>query len=100
MKIGVIMGGISSEREISLKSGEQVIKSLNKDKYEKIIPIIINSKEEVIEKVPRMGVHHLPELFKGILLLFKIVRYRNRAFQDFSLHRQVPVSSRTHGPFY
>lgn len=51
MKIGVIMGGISSEREISLKSGEQVIKSLNKDKYEKIIPIIINSKEEVIEKV-------------------------------------------------
>ena len=35
MKIGVIMGGISSEREISLKSGEQVIKNLNKDKYEK-----------------------------------------------------------------
>lgn len=32
MKIGVIMGGVSSEREISLKSGEQVIKHLNKDK--------------------------------------------------------------------
>ena len=42
MKIGVIMGGVSSEREISLKSGEQVIKHLNKDKYEKIIPITIN----------------------------------------------------------
>lgn len=51
MKIGVIMGGISSERDISLKSGEQVIKNLNKDKYEEIIPIIINSKDEVIEKV-------------------------------------------------
>ena len=51
MKIGVIMGGISSEREISLKSGEQVIKNLNKDKYEKIIPITINSKQEVIEKI-------------------------------------------------
>lgn len=51
MKIGVIMGGISSERDISLKSGEQVIKNLNKDKYEKIIPIIINSKDELIEKV-------------------------------------------------
>ncbi|WP_195987479.1 D-alanine--D-alanine ligase [Clostridium sp. D53t1_180928_C8] len=51
MKIGVIMGGISSEREVSLKSGEQVIKNLNKNKYEKIIPIIINSKKEVIEKV-------------------------------------------------
>ena len=51
MKIGVIMGGISSEREISLKSGEQVIKNLNRNKYKKIIPIIINSKKEVIEKV-------------------------------------------------
>lgn len=51
MKIGVIMGGISSERDISLKSGEQVIKNLNKDKYEEITPIIINSKDEVIEKV-------------------------------------------------
>ena len=28
MKIGVIMGGISSEREISLKSGEQVLLNL------------------------------------------------------------------------
>lgn len=45
------MGGISSEREISLKSGEQVIKNLNKEKYDEIIPIVINSKNEVIEKV-------------------------------------------------
>ena len=45
------MGGISSEREISLKSGEQVLLNLNKDKYEEIIPIIINSKSEVIEKI-------------------------------------------------
>ena len=51
MKIGVIMGGISSEREISLKSGEQVLLNLNRDKYEEIIPIIIDSKSEVVEKV-------------------------------------------------
>ena len=51
MKVGVIMGGISSEREISLQSGEQVLLNLNKDKYEEIIPIIIDSKSEVIEKV-------------------------------------------------
>ncbi|MPQ44759.1 D-alanine--D-alanine ligase [Clostridium tarantellae] len=51
MRIGVIMGGISSEREISLKSGEEVIKNLNREKYEEIIPIIINSKSEVMEKV-------------------------------------------------
>lgn len=51
MKVGVIMGGISSEREISLQSGEQVLLNLNRDKYEEIIPIIIDSKSEVVEKI-------------------------------------------------
>lgn len=51
MRIGVIMGGVSSEREVSLKSGEQVMKNLNREKYKEIIPIVINSKSEVIEKV-------------------------------------------------
>lgn len=51
MKIGVIMGGISSEREISLKSGCEVLKNLNKNNYDEIIPIIIDSKNEVVEKV-------------------------------------------------
>lgn len=51
MKIGVIKGGISTEREISIKSGEQVLNHLNKARYEAIIPIMINSKEEIIEKV-------------------------------------------------
>lgn len=50
MKVGVLMGGISSEREISLKSGKEVIEKLDKNKYE-VIPIILNSKSEVIEKV-------------------------------------------------
>ncbi|OFI01511.1 D-alanine--D-alanine ligase [Clostridium acetireducens DSM 10703] len=49
MKIGVIMGGISSEREISLNSGKEVVKYLNKDKYE-VIPIIIDKKEDIIKK--------------------------------------------------
>lgn len=51
MKVGVIMGGVSSEREISLMSGKEVLKNLNSDNYEEIIPIVINSKSEVIEKV-------------------------------------------------
>ena len=34
MKIGVIMGGISSEREISLNSGRSIVENINKDKYE------------------------------------------------------------------
>lgn len=50
MKIGVLMGGCSSERQVSLLTGEEIVKNLNKEKYE-VLPIIINSKEEVFEKV-------------------------------------------------
>ena len=50
MKIGVIMGGISTEREISLKSGKSVVESLDKNKFE-VIPIVIDKKEDIIEKV-------------------------------------------------
>lgn len=51
MKIGVIMGGVSSEREISLMSGKEVLKNLDKTKYEDIIPVVINSKSEVLDKI-------------------------------------------------
>ena len=34
MKVGVIMGGISSEREISLKSGNSIVEKIDKSKYE------------------------------------------------------------------
>ena len=50
MKVGVIMGGISSEREISLRSGEAIVKNINKNKYE-VIPVIIDKKEDIINKV-------------------------------------------------
>ncbi|WP_072985352.1 D-alanine--D-alanine ligase [Clostridium cavendishii] len=50
MKVGVLMGGVSSEREISLRSGEQVVNNLDRKKYE-VIPILLDSKKDVIEKV-------------------------------------------------
>lgn len=50
MKIGVLMGGISSEREISIQSGKQIIEGLKDTKHE-VIEIIIQNKEEVIERV-------------------------------------------------
>lgn len=53
MKIGVLMGGVSSEREISILSGNEIVKNLDENKYE-VYPIIINSKDEVIEKVNNM----------------------------------------------
>lgn len=50
MRIGVIMGGISSEREISLRTGNEIAANLDADKYE-IKTIIIDKKEDLMEKV-------------------------------------------------
>lgn len=50
MKVGVLMGGISSEREVSLKSGNSIMDHIDKNKYE-VVPIVIDSKEDIINKV-------------------------------------------------
>ncbi|MUT65255.1 D-alanine--D-alanine ligase [Paenibacillus sp. NEAU-GSW1] len=49
MKVGVIMGGVSSEREISLLTGQGMINNLDRSKYE-VVPIEINSKRDLIDK--------------------------------------------------
>lgn len=49
MKIGVIMGGISSEREVSLNSGKEVFKYYDKEKYD-VQEILIDKKEDVFTK--------------------------------------------------
>ncbi|MFD0617218.1 D-alanine--D-alanine ligase [Paenibacillus sp. GCM10027629] len=49
MKIGVIMGGLSSEREISLLTGQEMMANLDKDKHE-VYPIEINGKRDLIDK--------------------------------------------------
>ncbi len=50
MKVGVIMGGISSEKEVSLKSGETIIENLDKSKYE-IVSIVLNNKKDALKKI-------------------------------------------------
>ena len=50
MKVGVIMGGISSEREISLKSGNSIVEKIDKSKYE-VVPVVIDNKEDIVNKV-------------------------------------------------
>lgn len=50
MRVGVIMGGISSEREISLQSGKSVVENLDKNKYE-VVPIVLDEKDDIINKV-------------------------------------------------
>jgi UDP-N-acetylmuramate--alanine ligase len=46
IKIGVLLGGNSNEREISLESGRNIIYKLSPNKYE-ILPIFVNSKQEL-----------------------------------------------------
>ena len=48
-KIGVLMGGISSEREVSLMSSREMVKYLDRTKFE-VIPIEINKKDDVLIK--------------------------------------------------
>ncbi|MFD3157794.1 D-alanine--D-alanine ligase [Haloimpatiens sp. FM7330] len=50
MQVGVIMGGVSSEKEISLLTGNEIIDNLDKDKYE-VVPIPINTQYELIDRV-------------------------------------------------
>jgi D-alanine-D-alanine ligase len=47
MRVGIIMGGVSAEKEISEQTGNQIIENLDSDKYE-VIPILINNQNELI----------------------------------------------------
>ncbi|MDY6231062.1 D-alanine--D-alanine ligase [Peptostreptococcus anaerobius] len=46
MKVAVIYGGISSEREVSLKSGKAMVENLKKDKYD-VLDFKIDNKTDV-----------------------------------------------------
>ncbi|OPJ62409.1 D-alanine--D-alanine ligase [Clostridium oryzae] len=50
MRIGVIDGGISSEKEISILSGREIIANIDKNKYE-VKEILIEKEEDVFEKI-------------------------------------------------
>lgn len=55
MKVGVIMGGTSSERDVSLLTGQEMINHLDGQKYE-VIPVEINNKRDLIEKAAGLDV--------------------------------------------
>ncbi|MRN51873.1 D-alanine--D-alanine ligase [Paenibacillus monticola] len=50
MKVGVIMGGVSSEAEVSLNTGREMLNHLDPAKYE-ITPIVLTKREELIDEV-------------------------------------------------
>ncbi|MGE7694938.1 D-alanine--D-alanine ligase [Lysinibacillus sp. NPDC094177] len=52
MKVGVIMGGVSSEKQVSIMTGEEMIAHLDKSKYEVVaIKLNENNMSELCEKV-------------------------------------------------
>ncbi|RKN75808.1 D-alanine--D-alanine ligase [Paenibacillus ginsengarvi] len=55
MKIGVIMGGFSSEREVSLQTGQEMMRYLDRSRYE-VVPIVIERREDFIAQVQRAGI--------------------------------------------
>lgn len=48
MKIAVIYGGISSEREVSIRTGKEIVNNLDRNKYE-IFELEIFKKEDILE---------------------------------------------------
>ncbi|SOC06499.1 D-alanine--D-alanine ligase [Ureibacillus xyleni] len=55
MRVGVIMGGISSEKQVSIMTGKEMIAHLDKNKYE-IVPIHLENKEDLVEKVENLDI--------------------------------------------
>lgn len=50
MRIGVIYGGVSTEREVSINTGRQIINNLDKNKYE-VVEIEIIEKKDIFKVV-------------------------------------------------
>jgi D-alanine-D-alanine ligase len=55
MRVGVIMGGISSEKNVSLMTGKEMMMNLDKNKYE-IVPIEFHDKKDLVEKANNIDI--------------------------------------------
>ncbi len=55
MRVGVIMGGTSSEKQVSMMTGKEMVAHLNKQKYD-VVEILLEDHQEVIEKVQGIDV--------------------------------------------
>lgn len=55
LKVGVIMGGISSEMEVSLNTGREMMNHLDRNKYE-VIPVVFSKPAELVEKVKGLDI--------------------------------------------
>ena len=82
LKIGVILGGMSTEHDVSIVSGTSVIKNLDKEKYE-IYPIYISEEGKwysYTKPVSEIEVLQVGETLKEIEPLF--IRYDKSKIEE------------------
>ena len=65
LRVGVIRGGVSTEREVSLKTGSEIVANLNRDKYE-VFDIVIDKENEVFEKVKDLNLDFVYIALHGV----------------------------------
>lgn len=77
LKLGVIFGGMSTENEVSVASGKNVLENLNKDKYE-IYPIYIAKSGEWFEYKGIYENLNMKNIPKPIQKIDNIIDYLNQ----------------------
>ena len=67
IKVGIIAGGFSNEREISLMTGKQIIKALPKEKYDAVlIEVSKDQKKAVPELIKKLSQKKVDVAFIGL----------------------------------
>ena len=77
LKVGVLIGGMSTEHDISLVSGTSIIKHLDKEKYE-IFPIYIDKQGDwfkYTKPVDRIEIIGVSEQIREIEKIENITKY-------------------------
>ena len=72
IKLGVIFGGISTENEVSVKSGNSILNNLNKEKYD-IFPIYIDKSGEWYEYANNKKIENVTEYLKNMDVVFPVL---------------------------
>ena len=72
IKLGVILGGTSTENEISIKSGNSVLNNLDKEKYE-IFPIYIDKDGEWYKFDTNEKIDNIIKYLKNMDIIFPVL---------------------------
>ncbi len=72
IKLGVILGGMSTENEVSVKSGKSVLSNLNKEKYE-VFPIYIDKDGKWYEFDTMKEIENILEYLKNLDVVFPVL---------------------------